>query len=184
VSLKQMDIEEEIQRKASGFYKPHKKSVLDCQALYKDGKRGPRVKQAFKEETDINRIMKKYETTGVLPDMIKSNPQYGDFSNVTDYQQAMNTVILAREQFDGLSAKIRKRFNNSPEAFLAFVEDPENHQEMVELGLAQKLPGASAPVSGATGAGGTGNASGSPAGAPEGAPQAGAPADEAGEQTS
>ena len=57
------------------------------------------TKQEFKEECDINNILKRYENDGLLPDMIKSDPQYGDFSDVASYQEACNITIKAQEQF-------------------------------------------------------------------------------------
>lgn len=102
---------------------------------------GPsRTKQSDAEAADINNIMKKYELTGQLPDMIKNQPQYGDFAISTDYQDSLNTVIKAETQFEALSAVVRKRFGNSPTNFLEFVNNPdENLQEMIDLGLAQKV---------------------------------------------
>lgn len=99
-----------------------------------------RTKQSFKEECDINNVMKKFERTGILPDLIKSNPQYGDFSDPLDFQESSNIVAHANEQFAALSAKIRDRFGNSPQAFLEFATNPENEREMVRLGLATRRP--------------------------------------------
>lgn len=97
-----------------------------------------RTRQEFAADCDINNIMQKYRDNGTLPQLIKQNPQYGDFASVPDYQEALNTVALANEQFEALPAHVRDRFRNSPEAFLAFAADKKNHQEMVDLGLAEK----------------------------------------------
>lgn len=94
-----------------------------------------RTKQADKESCDINNILKRYEKTGVLPDMIKQNPQYGDFSMAPDYQEALNIVRFAEEQFAALDAHIRLRFDNDPEKFLAFASDDKNYDEMEKMGL-------------------------------------------------
>lgn len=100
---------------------------------------GPTLtKQAFKDECDINKIMSKYQKNGQLPDMIKTNPKFGDFSNPNSYQDSLNLVIHAQEQFASLSAAVRKRFNNDPAQFLEFTADPNNLPEMVKLGLATK----------------------------------------------
>lgn len=111
-----------------------------------------RTKQEFKDELDINNILKKYNKTGQLPDMIRKDPKYGDFSSPLDYQESMNLVLHAHEQFQNLPARARERFNNDPEKFLVFATDPANAKEMVRLGLAVKRPsdgqpGASAPES-------------------------------------
>jgi len=100
-----------------------------------DEKEG-RTKQSMKDECDINLIMKKFEKTGILPDMIKENPQYGDFSEPIEYRESLEIVRHAKEQFENLSAKVRARFDNNPEAFLEFATNPENAKEMVDLGLA------------------------------------------------
>lgn len=98
-----------------------------------------RTKQSFRDECDINNILKKYQTTGILPDLIKTNPQYGDFSSVETYQESMNVVLHANEQFESLSSHIRDRFNNDPTKFLEFATNPQNGKEMVKLGLAQPI---------------------------------------------
>lgn len=98
---------------------------------------GPgRTIQSAKEECDVNTIMAKYMKTGQLPDMIKKNPQYGDFSDAVDYQTAVNTVLFADEQFGALPAKVRSRFENDPAAFLEFATNPANLPEMQKMGLA------------------------------------------------
>jgi len=97
-----------------------------------------RTKQSMKDECDINQIMKKFEKTGILPDMIKTNPQYGDFSEPIEYRDSLELVRHAAEQFQALSAKVRARFNNDPEVFLDFATNPANAEEMVTLGLATK----------------------------------------------
>jgi len=99
-----------------------------------------RTKQSHRDECDINVIMKKFESTGQLPDMIKEMPQYGDFADAPDYLEALNTVQHAQNQFAALSATVRDRFANSPENFLAFASDPRNLKEMEKLGLLKKTP--------------------------------------------
>lgn len=98
------------------------------------------TKQADAKDADINNIMKKYLKTGVLPNLIKQEPRYGDFSEVSDYLDSMNTVLFANEQFAALSAEVRKQFDNDPAKFLEFASNPENGEEMVKLGLAERKP--------------------------------------------
>lgn len=94
-----------------------------------------RTKQSFKAECDVNNVVKKFKTTGVLPEQ-RGTPKYGDFSSALTYQDSMNLVLKAQDQFNGLSADVRKRFANDPAEFLAFCENPANSEEMVKLGLA------------------------------------------------
>jgi phage internal scaffolding protein len=109
------------------------------------------TKQSDKDSCDINQILKRFEETGQLPEMIKNNPQYGDFSDPLDYQAALNVVNIANEQFMAMPAAVRTRFGHSPEAFLAFCNDPKNGDELVRMGLATKKP--EPPVKGAEAAG-------------------------------
>lgn len=94
-----------------------------------------RTQQHFKDECDINTIMSRWQRTGELSHLNTRKPEYGDFDNVDDYQSAVNSVMHAQEAFDALSSRIRKRMNNDPGQLLAFLEDPSNHDEAVELGL-------------------------------------------------
>lgn len=103
--------------------------------------RGPsKTKQHFKNDCDINVIIKKHRDQGILPQMIRQNPIYGDFSSVPTFQNALNTVIKAQQQFEALPANIRERFHNDPEKFLEFATNASNAEEMVRLGLAIKRP--------------------------------------------
>lgn len=99
-----------------------------------------KTKQAHRDECDINKITAKYERTGQLPDLIRSNPRYGDFTDVPTYQEALDRVILAGEQFNALDAHIRARFGNDPALFLEFATDKRNMKELVKMGLAVEQP--------------------------------------------
>jgi phage internal scaffolding protein len=82
--------------------------------------------------------MSRYSRTGRLPELIDKQPSYGDFSSVVDYQEAMNIVKFAEFQFQNLPSNVRDRFGNSPEKFLEFVNNPDNVDEMIKMGLAHK----------------------------------------------
>lgn len=93
------------------------------------------TKQSFKDECDINRIMDRYQVTGVLPEnLMVGNPQYVDVTGV-EYQEAMLKVADAQSLFNRLPAAIRARFSNNPSAFLAFAENPDNRPELIKMGL-------------------------------------------------
>lgn len=93
------------------------------------------TQQQFKDECDINNILRNSQN-GILPDFIKTNGKYGDFSDVNTYQEALNTVLFAKEQFSMLPSNIRERFGNDPALFLEFATNDENMEEMVNMGLA------------------------------------------------
>jgi phage internal scaffolding protein len=92
------------------------------------------AQQHFKDETDINNILRQFNITGLLPENPLS-PRYGDFSGIGDYQSALNAVIAAESEFEALPAQIRARFNNNPEELINFLENADNKDEAIALGL-------------------------------------------------
>jgi phage internal scaffolding protein len=117
-------------------YDPHPRVTLDND--------DPSLaKQSMKAECDINNIMKQFSKTGLLLHTNKHQGQYGDFITSTDYHEAMDSVLEAREAFDSLPSKIRLRFQNDPAQFLEFVQNPDNSDELVKMGLAKAPPSAS-----------------------------------------
>lgn len=96
------------------------------------------TQQSMKDDCDINRIMKKFEDTGVIEHQRQFQGHYGDFLGAGDYHDAMNQILAAQEMFETVPAKLRARFGNDPALFLEFVQDPENAEELVELGLATR----------------------------------------------
>lgn len=96
---------------------------------------GSRTKQEFVEETNINTLLKTWERTGQAEHLAAGTPQYGDFSNVTDYQTAVNAVGDAHDSFMELPSHIRARFKNDPAQLLDFVHDSANQDEAIKLGL-------------------------------------------------
>lgn len=103
-----------------------------------------RTHQEFKDECDINSILKKYTKTGLLPHLVKSEPKYGDFSSALSYKESLELVLFAQEQFAALPAETRARFQNDPVQFLAFAEDPKNGAELIKMGLATAAESAKA----------------------------------------
>lgn len=98
------------------------------------------TKQAFRDECDINNIMKRFERDGVLAHYNTYRGDYGDFTDCPEYHDAQNQVIAANSMFLTLPAKIRERFQNDPGAFITFVGDKRNEAEMRELGILKPLP--------------------------------------------
>lgn len=102
------------------------------------GKEGG-AKQEFKEECDINTILRRFNVTGQLPSGVRV-PSYGDFEYADDFHSAVNAVALAHESFDAMPADVRRRFKNDPGEFVDFCSKSENLEEMRKLGLAVPLP--------------------------------------------
>lgn len=96
-----------------------------------------RTKQSFKKECDINVIMAKYQKTGAITHFNKHQQNYGMADGQT-FQDAMNLVCEAQEMFNDLPSSIRSRFGNDPAAFLDFVQNEENADEMARMGLIEQ----------------------------------------------
>lgn len=93
--------------------------------------------QSARDETDINTIVRRFGLTGELPGDVDM-PQSGDYSGVGDFHSAMNVVRKAQEEFMRVPAEIRARFNNDPQRFSDFFNDPVNQDEAIRLGFATR----------------------------------------------
>lgn len=101
------------------------------------------AQQSFKEQSDINTIVRQFGLTGELPQNVQV-PVSGDFSEVGDFQSAMAIVRKAEEAFMQLPADVRARFHNDPQELQVFVENKDNIDEARKLGIA--VPAAKPPV--------------------------------------
>lgn len=100
----------------------------------KGNKSDGKTRQEFKDECDINNIMSRYRKDGIVTHINVREPQYGIVPAV-DFHAAMNLVTDAQQTFETLDSSIRKKFGNSIENFLEFVENPDNTEAMEEMGL-------------------------------------------------
>ena len=104
------------------------------------------TKQSFKDECDINHIVKMFGVTGKVP-VTPLEPTYGDFSGVGDYHSALNQINAANEAFMALPSKLRAKFDHDPNALLNFLNNEANRDEAIELGLLNGEPVAAPVVS-------------------------------------
>lgn len=95
------------------------------------------AKQSFKEECDINTIVKRFGIGYEIPENIRV-PQFGDFTGINDFHDAMNRVATARENFELLPANIRAKFDNDPGKFVDYASDEKNRPGLKEMGLLSK----------------------------------------------
>lgn len=117
-----------------------------------------RTQQHFKDEADINVLVKRFNLTGQLPEGVRM-PTYADFTAAYDFHSAANAIAEANEAFMQLPADIRyTRFRNDPAAFVAFCSNEANREEAAKLGLIRPEttdtttpPAAPAPVAATTG---------------------------------
>lgn len=93
------------------------------------------TQQQFKEECDVNNILSKYRRTGMVSHLAKHQGNFGDFSSVEEYQVSLDKLMTAQRSFESLPSEIRNRFENDPAKLIQFLDDKENDQEAISLGL-------------------------------------------------
>lgn len=91
------------------------------------------TQQHFKEETEINNIMKRYYKGIPLP--VNTQPaMFGDFTSI-DFQDMQNAIADIEQQFASLPAKLRNKFGYQPYQLIRWLENPANQDEAKRLGL-------------------------------------------------
>lgn len=112
---------------------PEEKGHIPFAVEGSDGPNGIKTKQSFKDECDINNIVRKFDEGFPMP--IQQAWEEGDFVDAPTFQESMELVVYAREQFDSLPARIRDKFANDPRRFFEFTQNPDNVEEMAALGM-------------------------------------------------
>lgn len=95
------------------------------------------AQQQFKDESDINVLFGKYLETGEIP-QIDNLRNWGDTEGLYDFQETMNALVAAQQDFSQLPARVKNRFDNDPAKLITFLNDPENRDEAEFLGLVNK----------------------------------------------
>lgn len=95
-----------------------------------------RTRQSEAEAADINFIVRRWQSTGALEHVMRSKPTFGDFSNVTDYQTAIERVQDAQDAFDALPADVRDACDNDVAGLFVLLDDPGRREELEKLGMA------------------------------------------------
>lgn len=141
---------------------------------YKDG----RTKQSFKDQCDINKMLKKAQTQGSIAHLQKyPEAVYGEFEGI-DLLTAHNRIVRANEIFADAPSEVRKEFDNNALKFAAWASNPENNSKLRELLPKLAEPGTYFPNPVKRGGTGAGVATPAPDVAPE-TPSEPAPADAA-----
>lgn len=96
-----------------------------------------KTKQSFKDQCNINKIVDRFQRTGVLPATQNALPRFMDVPQ-TDLLSALNLVREAESLFYQVPAQIRKKVNNNPVEFLQFIQNPDNMDTLDECGLLNK----------------------------------------------
>lgn len=98
------------------------------------------TKQSFKEECDINNIVRRFEATGIIDHVNAAAAQgvYEDLPSGLDLQAGLEMIRQAETAFMALPASARAEFNNDPVAFVEAFQNPTEAQQerFIALGLA------------------------------------------------
>lgn len=97
------------------------------------------TQQSHANETNINKIMARYKSTGIMTHEKNNKGSYGDFSNVVTYQEALHKIAEAEQMFMDLPATVRQQFANDPAYFLDYVQNPVNRKNLEDMGLIEKI---------------------------------------------
>lgn len=114
-----------------------------------EGRRGVRTqtvpvgesmtKQEFAQDTDVNFIVRKFQTTGVLTHTSKAKPIYADVSTQSSLHAAMNEMRMAEEGFAALPSEIRDAARNDPAVLLEMLATEDGQAVLVEAGMELQL---------------------------------------------
>lgn len=82
-------------------------------------KQNVRTKQSFKDECDVNKILKKAQRAGGLSHVQKyPEAVYGEFNTEVDLLTAHERIGKANQIFADLPSEVRREFNNDALAFV------------------------------------------------------------------
>lgn len=109
---------------------------------------GPSLtQQQFKDQVDVNKIVEKFQRTGVAAGFRQDQPMYGDFSQIQDFRGNLQKMEDALDSFMKLPPQLRARFENDPAQLVEWVQNPSNQEEAIKLGLMSKKAEISQPAS-------------------------------------
>lgn len=107
----------------------------------------PITEQNHKAEVNINNIVSRHgmDLINKVAAMQLPNMHFDDVTG-NDFMEASLIIRKAEQSFSKMPSKIRKEFDNNPALFLDFVQNPDNKDKLVEMGLANAPKPAPAPV--------------------------------------
>lgn len=92
------------------------------------------TQQQYKDECNPNNVIARYNKTGELHHIRTNQPMFVDMTSL-DFVEMREQVARIEENFMQLPAATRKHFKHDPKQLLAFLEDPQNREEGIKLGL-------------------------------------------------
>lgn len=95
------------------------------------------TQQSDARDTDINVIAPMF-LKGLQVPGTAQQPLFGDFRNAPTFIEANQMILAAEDAFLALPAKIRERFQNDTGKLIEFLQDTENKDEAIKLGLLER----------------------------------------------
>lgn len=97
-----------------------------------------RTEQSHRKKCNINTIVGKIRRGQMVPFNVQPG-QFGDFSQVGTFQDALNKVMEVETHFRSLPSDVRRKFQNNPQALIQFMDkcetDEEARKEARKMGL-------------------------------------------------
>lgn len=90
--------------------------------------------QSFVEDADLNILAKRFGITNIPLAPISTDEPY-DNTALPELRDVLEARRDAANKFMELPLKLRKRFHNRPDELWEFINDPENAQEAIRLGI-------------------------------------------------
>lgn len=110
----------------------------------KDNRQGQKIggdsltQQHMAAEADINNLVNRHlnnpRRVPLGDPHATRQAQFGDYTSM-DFQAMQNAVADIEQKFAGLPARLRARFQNQPYQLVRFVENEENREEALKMGL-------------------------------------------------
>lgn len=111
---------------------------VDCGLCGLTFSRPSKVKPQFKDECDLNLIVKRFLKDGTLPNCGSGRPEIANSLSLPDnFQDLMDANVKVRQSFDLLPQEVRNQFNNDPESWLAALDEQERKRLEEEVKKAQ-----------------------------------------------
>lgn len=98
-----------------------------------------KTQQHYKDQCDINKIMKRFSATQSADFLSTFNSavsgRFEDVTGIPDYRVALDRIMRAEAVFEAFPSKVRAQFENDPARFLDFCQNEANRPQLAEWGL-------------------------------------------------
>jgi len=87
--------------------------------------------QSESDETDIKKIIQKYNNTGIIEHLNTVEATYADVSTFSDFAEVMNHAKAAETEFMKLPSKIREKFDHDVATWLDTSHDEDKREALL-----------------------------------------------------